>query len=60
MQALINTALELPPVYFRRLLQSNAATTVLDFQPSTSDPSHTEVIVDRLNQVQPLPAEGLL
>ena len=29
LQALIDTALELPPVYFRRLLQSNAATMVL-------------------------------
>ena len=50
-QALICTALNLPPTYFRKLLQSNAATTVLDFQPLPDDPSVTQVIVDRLNQV---------
>ena len=52
LQALICTALDLPPTYFRRLLQSNAATTVLDFQPMPDDPSVTQVIVDRLNQVR--------
>ena len=58
-QALIATALDLPPVYFRRLLQSNAATTVLDFQPSATDAQQTQVIVDRLNQVQcHIPAAG--
>ena len=50
-QALVATALDLSPLFFRKLLQSNAATTVLDFQPSTSKGAHTQVIVDRLNQV---------
>ena len=54
LQALICTALNLPPTYFRKLLQSNAATTVLDFQPMPDDPSVTQVIVDRLNQVSTL------
>lgn len=46
-QALVATALGLPPTYFRRLLQSNAATTVLDFQPSLQG---VRVTLDRLNQ----------
>ncbi|KAF6263231.1 phosphoglycerate mutase-like protein [Scenedesmus sp. NREL 46B-D3] len=49
-QALIGSALGLPPRYFRRLLQSNAATTVLDFQPGPTDSSTPRVTVDRLNQ----------
>lgn len=48
-QALVATAIGLPPTYFRRLLQNNAATTVLDFQPSKDGPPR--VNVDRLNQV---------
>lgn len=46
------TALGLPPVYFRRLLQSNAATTVLDFQPASRNEGTAPVLIDRLNQVQ--------
>ena len=48
-QALVATAIGLPPTYFRRLLQNNAATTVLDFQPNDGGPPR--VNVDRLNQV---------
>lgn len=48
-QALVATAIGLPPTYFRRLLQNNAATTVLDFQPNGDGPPR--VNVDRLNQV---------
>lgn len=48
-QALVATAIGLPPTYFRRLLQNNAATTVLDFQPNKDGPPR--VNVDRLNQV---------
>jgi hypothetical protein len=52
-QALIATAVGLGPAYFRRLLQSNAASTVLDFVPRGAGmlPS---VTIDRLNQVRPL------
>jgi hypothetical protein len=35
---MICTALGMPPTYFRRLLQSNGATTVLDISPTT-DPN---------------------
>lgn len=48
-QALVATAIGLPPTYFRRLLQNNAATTVLDFQPTKDGPPR--VNLDRLNQV---------
>ena len=48
-QALLNTALDLPPTFFRRLLQSNAATSVIDFQPNGDKaPMRT---IDRMNQV---------
>lgn len=47
-QALVATAIGLPPTYFRRLLQNNAATTVLDFQPNGDSPPR--VNLDRLNQ----------
>lgn len=50
-QALIGTALGLPPVYFRRLLQSNAATSVLDFTPPQQPGQPPKVTLDRLNQV---------
>ena len=53
-QALVATAIGLPPTYFRRLLQNNAATTVLDFQPNKDGPPR--VNVDRLNQVH-LPSQ---
>lgn len=49
-QALVATAIGLPPTYFRRLLQNNAATTVLDFQPTKDGPPR--VNLDRLNQVR--------
>lgn len=49
-QALICTAINFPVSGFRRLLQSNAATTVLDFQPS-ADSQPPRVTLDRLNQV---------
>lgn len=53
-QALVATAIGLPPTYFRRLLQNNAATTVLDFQPTKDGPPR--VYLDRLNQVKLLTA----
>jgi 2-carboxy-D-arabinitol-1-phosphatase len=49
-QALIATAVGLPPEYFRRLLQSNAASTVLDFMPRVAGEPPV-VTIDRLNQV---------
>lgn len=56
-QALVATAIGLPPTYFRRLLQNNAATTVLDFQPNGDGPPR--VNLDRLNQVgAPLMCSG--
>ncbi|CAG9467203.1 unnamed protein product [Pedinophyceae sp. YPF-701] len=62
-QALIATALGLPPTHFRRLLQSNAAVTVLDFEPRKhpdGTPAPPRVTVDRLNQSpdQPVRAQG--
>ena len=49
-QALVATAIGLPPTYFRRLLQNNAATTVLDFQPNGNGPPR--VNLDRVDQVK--------
>jgi len=37
-QGLVNTAIGLPPSYFRCFLQSNAAVTVLDFAPNGDKP----------------------
>ena len=48
-QALLATALGLPPAYFRRLTQTNAATSVLDFAPAADGPP--TLTVDRINQV---------
>jgi broad specificity phosphatase PhoE len=50
-QALLGTALGLPPRFFRRLLQSNGATSVLDFEPPQGPGAPVKVTVDRLNQV---------
>ncbi len=49
-QALLNTALGLPPTFFRRLLQSNGATSVIDFQPNGDGPPTRTI--DRINQVR--------
>jgi 2-carboxy-D-arabinitol-1-phosphatase len=51
-QALVATAVGLQPTFFRRLLQSNAASTVLDFVPKGPDQPPV-VTIDRLNQVCP-------
>lgn len=48
-QALLNTVLGLPPDFFRRLLQSNGATSVIDFQPNGDGPP--TCTIDRINQV---------
>ena len=50
-QALVATAAGLPPRFFRRLLQSNAASTVLDFTPRVEGEPPV-VTIDRLNQVR--------
>lgn len=50
-QALIATAVGIGPEKFRRLLQSNAATTVLDFVPRIGG-GPPVVTIDRLNQVR--------
>ena len=47
-QALLNTALGLPPTFFRRLTQTNAATSVIDFQPNGDNPPNP--VIDRMNQ----------
>eukprot|EP00210_Caulerpa_lentillifera_P000283 g276.t1 len=47
-QALICSAARFAPIYFRRLLQSNAAVTVIDIEPSLFDVPR--VTIDRLNQ----------
>lgn len=49
-QALVGTAAGIGPEFFRRLLQSNAASTVLDFVPRQSG-GPPVVTIDRLNQV---------
>lgn len=49
-QALVATAVGLSAEKFRRLLQSNAATTVLDFVPRVGG-GPPVVTIDRLNQV---------
>lgn len=49
-QALICSAATLAPHYFRRLLQSNAAVTVIDIEPALFDVPR--VTIDRLNQVR--------
>jgi broad specificity phosphatase PhoE len=51
-QALLGTALGLPPRFFRRLLQSNGATSVLDFEPPQGPGAPMRVTVDRLNQAR--------
>ena len=51
-QALICVALGLPPTFFRRLVQSNGATSVLDFMPPRGGGAPT-IMIDRLNQVKP-------
>ena len=55
-QALIGTSLGLPPAYFRRMLQSNGAVTVLDFVPAPA--GGLRVTVDRLNQSPASPLSG--
>ncbi|EFJ45746.1 phosphoglycerate mutase [Volvox carteri f. nagariensis] len=40
-QALVATALGLPPSYFRRLPQNNAALSVIDLEPSTATVTNT-------------------
>jgi broad specificity phosphatase PhoE len=49
-QALVATAIGIGPDFFRRLLQSNAASTVLDFVPRVGGGAPV-VTIDRLNQV---------
>lgn len=56
-QALVATATGFRPELFRRLLQSNAASTVLDFVPRQSG-GPPVVTIDRLNQVPPPPAHA--
>lgn len=56
-QALVGTAAGIGPQFFRRLLQSNAASTVLDFVPRQGG-GPPVVTIDRLNQVRP--AQGSL
>ena len=67
-QALLSTALGLPPSFFRRFSQSNAAFTVLEFRQDEDDEGEGEgdqeqqleagaarvprVLVERMNQVR--------
>lgn len=57
-QALVATAVGFPPSMFRRMLQSNGATTVLDFTPVAGGPP--TVTINRLNQVPLLSSLKLL
>lgn len=49
-QALVCTALGLPPTSFRRIVQSNAASTVLDLTPGVTEDGRPIVAIERLNQ----------
>jgi len=52
-QALICSALALPPTFFRRLVQSNGASSVLDFLPARGGAGGAPtLVVDRLNQAR--------
>lgn len=53
-QGLVNTAIGLPPSYFRCFLQSNAAVTVLDFAPNGDKPPLATL--ERMNSTRPGPA----
>ena len=57
-QALVGSALGLPPTFFRRLLQANGAVTVLDFLPTAGGAALPRVTVDRLNQPPSSPVDG--
>lgn len=56
-KALLCTALGLPPTYFRRFTQTNAAITVLDFLPPKEAGGPTAVRVDRTNQFPDAPTK---
>ena len=51
MQALIGTALGLPPQAFRLMLQSNGATTALSFAPAAQTGHPAQAVVEHVNQV---------
>lgn len=54
-QALLCTALGLPPAFFRRFSQSNAAFTVIDFSAAADERGRAaapRVRVERVNQVR--------
>jgi hypothetical protein len=51
-QALLCSALGLPPSYFRRFIQSNGATTVLDFVAPQGGGT-PQVLLHHMNQVRP-------
>ena len=52
-QALLCTALGLPPAFFRRFSQSNAAFTVIDFTPAADGKGPPTARVERVNQARP-------
>ncbi|QDZ17708.1 phosphoglycerate mutase [Chloropicon primus] len=49
-QALLCSAIGLPPSYFRRFVQSNGAITAIDFFPNPSKKAAPKTVVDRMNQ----------
>ena len=51
MQALIGTALGLPPQAFRLMLQSNGATTAISFAPAAQSGLPAQAVVEHVNQV---------
>ena len=58
-QGLLNTALGLPPSFFRCFLQSNAAVTVLDFAPPGEGAGPgPRVTVERMNYSPDSPLQG--
>jgi hypothetical protein len=50
-QGLLGTALGLPPSFFRCFVQSNAAFTVVDFQPNGAAPPRASL--ERMNRASP-------
>lgn len=54
-QAMIHTAIGLPPNYFRRCVQSNGALTAIDFFPNPSKKA-PKVVLDRMNQAPAVPS----
>ena len=56
-QALLGVAAGLPPAAFRRLLQSNAAGSVVDLTPGAAPGAPAVAVLDRVSQSPTLPLQ---